>query len=112
MLFLGKVKMASPRLLDRDPLTGRERWWHEIDDKHAVIETRYPATPDFLDAAKAERNATAGERFGDLRKVATVPMHIWAREIVQPMQQGDQAFLKRWLNSADHAAFRTFSGKV
>ena len=44
-----------------------------LEGDQAVTKLTYDAEP-LLEAAKAERNATAGERWGDMRKVGVIPM--------------------------------------
>lgn len=49
-----------------------------------VRKQTFDAEP-ILEAAKAERNATAGERWGEGRKVGTIPMAIY-NQILQTYQ--------------------------
>lgn len=66
-----------------------------------------------LDENAAVRAVQAGKGWGDgLQHVASVPMNVWANRLSVASQQGDSAFIKRWLNDSDHAAFRTKSGKL
>jgi hypothetical protein len=98
-------------LMDDDPFTGVRRWGLDLEDR-TIIRTEYTVANAFMEANQQQRNATAGERFGNFRHVASIPMHIWAREIAPRQQQGDQASIKKWLNDSDNIPFRTFRGKV
>lgn len=44
-----------------------------LEGDQAVTKLTYDAAP-MLEAAAAERAATAGERWGDMRKIGTIPM--------------------------------------
>jgi hypothetical protein len=103
--------MADWYLMDDNPFFGVRRWGLDVENG-TIIRTEYYAANAFMEANLRQRNAVAGERFGDFRHVASTPMHIWAREIAPRMKQNDQASIKRWLNDSDHVAFRTFGGKV
>ena len=55
-----------------DPNLGIKTTLHELDGK-TVYEKEYDAEP-FLKAAAEERAVTRGERWGEMRKVGTIPM--------------------------------------
>jgi hypothetical protein len=44
-----------------------------LEGDHAVTKLTYDAAP-LLESAQAERNATAGERWGEMRKIGVIPM--------------------------------------
>jgi hypothetical protein len=46
-----------------------------LEGDQAVTKLTYDAEP-LLEAAAAERAATAGERWGDMRKIGTIPMAV------------------------------------
>ena len=98
-------------LIRDDPYLGVRSWGLDMEDA-TLIKTEYYVANTFMEANQQQRNATAGQRFGNFRHVASTPMHIWAREIVPRQQQGDTASLKRWLNDSDQLPFRTFGGKI
>lgn len=98
-------------LMSDNPLLGVRRWGLD-NENGTLIRTEYYAANVFMEANRQQLNATAGERFGDFRHVASTPMHIWAREIAPRRRQGDEASVRRWLNDSDQRPFRTFGGKV
>lgn len=64
-----------------------------------------------------EANADAlkeseGRKWGDGRRVASIPLGIWWDKIKPARDAGDETYIKRFLNDADNAKFRTFKGKV
>mgnify|MGYP000851157081 CR=1 FL=1 len=99
------------RLLERIPSMGITRWMMMLEDGEMIIRTDTEVNA-LLDTNTAERNIKAGQRWGDGRKVASIPAQIWTRDLAEAVRQDDNRYLSRWLNDADHAAFRTFEGKV
>ena len=97
--------------MDDNPYLGVRRWGLDTEDG-TIIRTEYYVANAFMEANVQQRNATDGERFGNFRHVASIPMHIWARDIAPRQQQNDQTSIKKWLNSSENSAFRTFRGKV
>ena len=98
-------------LISHDPYTGRQVWVHE-DEQFVHVKTTYPLIGELIDHNTAIRNETAGRRWGEGKLVASIPEHIYYREIAPARRDGDEGYVKRWLNDAEHRAFRTFEGKV
>lgn len=94
-----------------DPVAGTRIWEFEFE-KATIQKTEWYREAEFLSSNAEEMNGSEGQRFGETRKVASVPMHIWAREIAPRLKDGNDGSLKRWLNSSDNRAFRTFKGNV
>lgn len=103
-------------VMDYDPVTrtrklarvtelpdGGEKWeWKTEQDCSALVQEN-----------AAIRQAQEGKRYGDGNTlIARIPMTVWANRLSDPIKQGDDEFLKRWLNDPDHAAFRTKSGRI
>ena len=108
--------MSDWYLMDDNPFLGVRRWGKD-DENGTLIRTEYYAAVPFMEANAAQYRESIGERFGNdlgngMRHVASVPMHIWAREIAPLEKAGDKKAISRWMNDIDHRAFRTFRGKV
>lgn len=103
--------LVSKEVLFNDPISGTRVWEYEFE-RGTVRKTEWYGEGAFLAATSEELKATDGQRFGDARKVASVPMHVWAREIAPRQRDGNDASIKRWLNGDAGKAFRTFKGKV
>jgi hypothetical protein len=91
-------------LKDHDQNTGITTQVHDIDGK-VVIQKTYDAQP-MLEACAAERAHTEGQRWGEMRKVGTIPM----AELATMMRQDGTIDNKRalaWLKK--NPAFVTFS---
>lgn len=95
--------MSNYTIQEIDPLTGIETTVHRVDGKVA-IQKGYDAAP-FLELASAARNATAGQRWGEMRHVGTIPM----AELSKFYRQDGRLDKKRmvaWLKA--NPAFVTF----
>jgi len=64
-------------------------------DQTVKIQT-YDAEP-LLKQAHAERTATAGQRWGEMRKVGNIPPHIYFRSLSMKDQNERAKFLRAWL---------------
>ena len=108
-----RVKDGDFELIEWDPKTGRTVW-SMFDGEKTVIRTDTP-----MDAVIAEntaaRNAAPNGWQGDYHRIASVPMQLLYDEnlgLNKAMQQGDDAYISRWLNDSDNRAFRTKEGRV
>lgn len=63
-----------------------------------VVQREWDATP-WLEAAKAERSATEGQRWGEMRKVFSLPPAEYGRYLIETRQMTSQekkAWLRQW----------------
>jgi hypothetical protein len=86
-------------------------WARMNDEQQMTVRTVMPVD-DLLERNERLRNESVGERWGDGKKVASIPIHIWQRELAEAQREGDEKFMSKWLNDSDHAKFRTKEGKV
>ena len=102
------------RLVSHDPLTGRLVEEYEIDEKTTIVRTRYwaPVAEAFAERNRQALNDSYGVPFGDGKVVASIPMHVWAREIAPARRNGDDRYIRKWLNDPDNRVFRIFRGRV
>jgi hypothetical protein len=90
-------------LTDYDQQLGIKTELHELDGK-VVIAKEWDAEP-LLEACAAERAATAGQRWGEMRKVGSIPM----AELAKMMRQDGSIDPQRcmaWIKA--NPAFATF----
>lgn len=105
------------RLLDRDPLTGTEEWFHydESDDTF-VIQTLQNIDP-LVEHNKAKFNEFSsardpwGDKIGHSTHVATIDLNTYLRLVREGVWRDNEA-KKRWLNDPANAVFRTRPGRV
>lgn len=99
------------RLLGFDQETGKTAWMLFNEDGSLTVKTFMPVD-DLLEANAAAMALDDGRWKGEMHRVASVPMHIWQRELAPAVQQNDDAYVNRWLNDIDHRKFRTKGGNV
>jgi hypothetical protein len=98
---------------DDDPMTGmRQEFMYDAETGKCHIKTVYTATDDLLSQNSAEQVDGLNQKWGEFRKVASVPINIASRELWQAVRERDERFLSKWLNDPDHSRFRTFRGRV
>lgn len=98
------------RLLEIDPITQKQVW---MLDEGSKIRIRTVAPVDNMLDMNAEAAANSlNTRWGDGKVVARLPMHVWQRQLAPAINEGDEKYVRRWLNDSDHAKFRTRAGKV
>jgi hypothetical protein len=89
------------------------RYEVELDDGTVIRRTEHKTTAQLLDQNARALNDSMGQRWGDGKVVASIPLNLfYASGVAEATRQKDKRFLSKWLNDADHAKFRTFGGKV
>jgi len=68
----------------------------KFEGDQAVKIRTFDAEP-LLAQAHAERTATAGQRWGEMRKVGTIPMAIYAKALEIKEQTERTKFIRTWL---------------
>lgn len=106
----------AKKLLRRDPVTGKETWYHTEDGNNFITSTQN------IDALVSKNKAEANEfRPGSLigntqnhrRKVADIPAGLY-HELVTKMgrPQDNPKEWRKWLNDYDNRFFRTDVGQI
>lgn len=101
------------RLFDYDAATGRQVWvLHDAMTGQMTFRVDTPVDAIVEANAEAEK-ATHGARLPEINRVASVPLQLYHNSgLAEAEREGDEAFVKRWLNDADNRAFRTSRGSV
>lgn len=99
----------SRHLLDHDPLMGTTDYflWDPVAETFQVQTEMHHDV--LFDWNAHQRNE--GGRFGDLKKVASIPLNLYF-ELKQQGIVDDQAAFRRWLNDRDNRHFRTHPGTL
>lgn len=98
------------RLFSHDPMTGK-KVWHLDMGEHIIVRTETPVDELFNQNAEDMSNSI-GRRWGNGQRVASIPMDIFFAHLNEANKNGDSAYIKKWLNNADHQKFRTFGGRL
>ncbi len=68
---------------------------------------------DELLAQNRERlNESHGQRFGDGKIVASIPLNVFYRDVAPRLKDGDEDYVKWFLNHDNNRPYRTFRGRV
>ncbi|MBB4347949.1 hypothetical protein [Aliirhizobium cellulosilyticum] len=98
-------------LFDYDHQTGRSVWCKD-DGVERVFRIDTPVD-HIIRENEFTRNATSGNRMGDWVKIASIPLnHAHHENLVRAHTEGDDKFVKRWLNDGDNRAFRSFEATI
>ena len=103
-----------------DPFFGNGRVVYRSRDKVVWMAEVYGETvtcvqqrvDQIVEDNKEALNNSAGKRFGDGRVVASIPLDIYYNKLVPAKKNGDDAYIKRFLNDSDNRAFRRFGGNI
>lgn len=109
-----QIRDGDWTLLDYDAATGRSVWYM-YDERGRFIQRIDTPVQTTLDENAAARNSAPGGWGGDYHRIASVPMQLLYDENIglnKAIQQGDEAHVRRWLNSSDNRAWRTKEGVV
>jgi hypothetical protein len=87
-------------------------WLQAIDATHYVCKRETLAHSAIAESNAATLKATEGQKFGEGRLVARVPLDIWHKHLAEATAQGDHKFKAKWLNSSENAHWRTFKGNL
>ena len=67
---------------------------------------------DLLAHNRERLNDSQGQRFGDGKVVASVPLNVFYRDFASRLREGDTDFMRWWLNNDENKPYRTFRGRV
>ena len=99
------IRDGNWTLFDYDIKTGRQVWRTTNDDGSETYRTDYPVQ-EVLDENHAARMESHGERYGDWRRVASVPLNLHYDQLADAQSQRDSGYIDRWLR--ENPAFKTF----
>lgn len=98
-------------LVEFDPVSGRSIWSY-FDGEKTVYRTDYPVEATMAENEAVRKEADSAWR-GDWHRVASIPLNIAHDSgLVEAQTQGDDKFVKRFLNDSDNRAWRTKEGRL
>jgi hypothetical protein len=106
--------MSDHRVLfEHDPEIGRTVWL-VFDDKGNMKGAHVEQEVDaILEANKMWSDISAGTRFGDYNRIASVPLTFLEKTgLGEAIDQRDKRYYARILNDSDYSGFRTSRGRV
>lgn len=99
------------------PSVGKYTLQGDIDEKRAAIVNITLDIEPILDENAEFYNNANGQRWGDGRRVASVPLGLRfgeneLRGLGEAQNAGDEKYVRKVLNDPDFRKFRTFPGKL
>lgn len=111
-------KMELGALIDQhvifqDPVMGTTVIEYEFE-LGTIHKTMWYGEQTFMDGVKELRNTGSKTDLNSAlgTKVASIPMHIWAREVAPRTKDGNEESLKKWLNDGAGKAFKVRDGNI
>jgi hypothetical protein len=98
------------RLLDVDPLTGTHHYV-DYDETEDVFRFQQEVEAEPVTEHNGALYNDAPSRWGDMQKVASIPMPLWWLLKTTGILD-DRKALEKWLNDPEHRKFRTRPGRV
>lgn len=100
------------RFLDYDPFLGITEYHYYDPDTDTCMIEQVQDTSVILQNNLIQRNETdRNTRWGEMTKVASIPMNLWADLNAKGITKDPVAF-KKWLNDPENRYFRTREGVV
>lgn len=81
-------------------------------DGYVFRKTENVVEDELLVRNRESLNDSYGQRFGDGQVVASIPLNVFYRDFAKRLKDGDEDFVKHWLNHDSNRSYRTFRGRV
>ena len=101
--------------LSSDGLRRHYVYWVDREKGLGFRKTENIVEEQLLKLNQESLNMSHGQRFRDEpmgTKIASTPLNIFYRDIAPRLKDGDEDFMKWWLNNEKNRPFRTFRGRV
>ena len=86
--------------------------WECVLDDGTHITCVQELTEPYYEANRERLNDSAGQRWGDGKVVARIPLPVFYDTILPAQKAGDEKWIKKFLNNSDNRKFRTFGGDL
>lgn len=84
-------------------------------DGYTFRKTENLVEAELLEQNRVSFNDSHGQRFRDDpmgTRIASTPLNVFYRDLAPRLKDGDEDFMKWWLNHEKNRPYRTFRGKV
>jgi hypothetical protein len=89
------------------------RVWELDQDNCLVRKTECKGTETVLESNRELLKDSDGQRWGDGKIAARVPMNVWfSSGLAEANKQRDYKYMKKFYNDSDHRKYRTFKGRI
>lgn len=98
--------------MSSDGLRRHYVYWVDKANGVGFRKTENLVEQDLLKVNQEKLNDSHGQRFGDGKIIASVPLNVFYRDFAKRLKEGDEDFSKWWLNHEQNRPYRTFRGRV
>lgn len=98
--------------MSSDGLRRHYVYWVDKANGVGFRKTENLVEEDLLKVNQEKLNDSHGQRFGDGKIIASVPLNVFYRDFAKRLKEGDEDFTRWWLNHDQNRPFRTFRGRV
>jgi hypothetical protein len=98
--------------ISSDGLRRHYVYWVDKANGVGFRKTENLVESDLLETNRQRLNDSQTERFGDGRIIASVPLNVFYRDMAPRLKEGDDDYVKWFLNHQDNRPYRTFRGRV
>lgn len=101
--------------LSSDGLRRHYVYWIDKENGLGFRKTENLVEEELLASNQDSLNDSHGKRFRDDpigTKIASTPLNIFYRDIAPRLKDGDEDFMRWWLNRDQNRPYRTFRGRV
>ena len=102
----------EPDGVSSDGLRRHYVYWVDKANGLGFRKTENLVEDELISRNRESFNDSHGKRFGDGKIVASVPLNVFYRDFASRLKDGDEDFVKHWLNSDQNRPYRTFRGRV
>lgn len=87
-------------------------YWIDREKGLGFRKTENLAEEELLARNRESLNDSHGKRFGDGKVIASIPLNVFYRDMAPRLKDGDEDYVKWFLNHDQNRPYRTFRGKV
>lgn len=102
----------TPDGVSSDGLRRHYVYWVDRENGVGFRKTENLVEADLLESNRESFNESQTQRFGDGKVVARIPLNVFYRDFAKRLKDGDDDFVKWWLDSDENRPYRTFRGRL
>lgn len=87
-------------------------YWVDRENGVGFRKTENIVEAELLERNRESLNESQGQRFGDGKVVASIPLNVFYRDLAPRLKHGDEDYVKWFLNNEQNRPYRTFRGRV
>jgi hypothetical protein len=85
---------------------------YDLGDGRIVRKTESLIAEELLEQNHQCMIENQNERWGDGQIAASIPLNVFYDKLGQAVKEGNQGYIKKWLNDSDNKMYPTFPGQI